>query len=109
MGDDEPRILRSWTGWIRTSDRAAYGAYLEATGLRAYRATPGNLGAHALMRDLGDGRTEVRTISFWRSRDDIVAFAGEDIDAAVFYPDDDRYLVDRERTVEHFDLVGGAD
>jgi hypothetical protein len=47
----------------------------------------------------------VRTISFWRSRDDIRAFAGEDIDVAVFYSDDDRYLVDRETTVAHFDVA----
>jgi heme-degrading monooxygenase HmoA len=105
MATDDATILRSWTGWVRTSDRAAYAEYLERTGLTAYRATPGNRGAYALMRDLGDGRTEVRTISFWRSRSDIVAFAGEDIAVAVFYPEDDEFLIDRETTVTHFDVV----
>ncbi|GAA3663348.1 hypothetical protein [Microbacterium marinilacus] len=57
------------------------------------------------MRDLSDGRTEVRTFSFWTSRDDITAFAGDGIGIAVFYPDDDRYLIDRETTVDHFDVV----
>lgn len=99
-------MLRSWTGWIRTADRDAYARYLEETGMRAYRATAGNRGAWAVMRDLSDGRTEVRTLSLWRAREDIVAFAGPDIAVAVFYPDDDAYLIDRERTVEHFDVVG---
>jgi heme-degrading monooxygenase HmoA len=103
--DADATVMRSWTGWIRTGDRDRYTAYLEETGLREYRETPGNRGAWALMRDLGDGRTEVRTLSLWRSRDDIVAFAGDDISVAVFYPDDDAYLVDRETTVEHFDVV----
>jgi hypothetical protein len=104
---DIPRgsVMRSWTGWIRPEDRAAYTGYLERTGLTDYRATPGNLGAVAVLRDLPDGRCEVRTISFWRTRADIVAFAGDDIDLAVFYPADDGFLIDRELTVAHFDVA----
>lgn len=100
-------MLRTWRGWIRTEDRDDYRAYLEATGLREYRETPGNLAAVLLYRDLDDGRTEVRTLSLWRSRRDITAFAGDDIDVAVFYPRDDRFLVGREVTVEHFDVAWG--
>ena len=100
-----PAVMRMWTGWIRPEDRTAYGAYIEDTGMSAYRSTPGNMGAYMVFRDLPDGRCEVRTISFWRSRDDIRAFAGDDIDVAVFYPEDDRYLVDRETTVQHFDVA----
>ena len=61
--------------------------------------------AFLLYRDLDDGRTEVRTLSVWRSREDIVAFAGERIETAVFYPEDDRFLVGRQTTVEHFDVA----
>lgn len=32
----------------------------------------------------------------------IVAFAGDEIDRAVFYAEDGRYLVDRETAVKHF-------
>jgi len=60
-----------------------------------------------LARDLGDDRTEIITLSFWVSRDTIRAFAGEDIERAVFYPEDDRYLVDRETTVTHYEVVAG--
>jgi hypothetical protein len=45
-------------------------------------------------RDLGDGRTEVLTVSWWVSRAAIIGFAGSDIEAAVFYPEDDEYLVE---------------
>ena len=97
-------VMRSWRGWIRQEDRDEYGDYLEETGLREYRATPGNLGALAVFRDLPDGRCEVRTLSWWESREGITAFAGADIEVALFYPEDDRYLVDRDTLVEHFDV-----
>jgi hypothetical protein len=100
----EPVVLRSWTGWIRTEDRAAYRRYLEGTGLLEYRRTPGNLGALLLYRDVAAGLTEVRTLSLWTDRGAIAAFAGTDIERAVFYPEDDRFLVDRELTVEHLDV-----
>jgi hypothetical protein len=56
-------------------------------------------------RDLGDGRSEVTTRSRWESLDDIRGFAGDDIDRAVFYPEDDKYLIDRETTVTHHEVA----
>ena len=69
--------------------------------LHVYAATPGNLGAYLVSRPDGD-RTEFLTISFWETKEAIAAFAGDDIDQAVFYPEDDRFLIDRETTVKHF-------
>jgi heme-degrading monooxygenase HmoA len=97
-----------WRGWVRTADREAYVDYIEGTGMTEYRATPGNQGAWMVARDLEDGRTEIVTLSFWSSRDAIRGFAGDDIERAVFYPEDERFLVDRETTVTHFDVVAGA-
>ena len=59
-------ILRTWRGWTRPEDADAYVAYLLETGLKEYRETPGNRGAHPLRRDDGD-RTEFVTVSFWES------------------------------------------
>ena len=101
-------IARIWRGWVRTEDRTAYVEYIEQTGLAEYRSTPGNEGAWMLARDLGDGRTEIVTLSFWASRDAIRGFAGDDIERAVYYSEDDRYLVDHEPTVSHFEVVAGA-
>ena len=101
-------IGRIWRGWVRTEDRAAYVDYIERTGLAEYRGTPGNEGAWMLARDHDDGTTEVVTFSFWTSREAIRGFAGDDIGQAVFYPEDDRYLVDRETTVTHYEVVPGA-
>jgi heme-degrading monooxygenase HmoA len=97
-------IARVWRGWVRTEDRDAYVDYIEQTGMSECRSTPGNRGAHMLTRDLDDGRTEIVTLSFWDSREVISGFAGDDISRAVFYPEDDRFLVAREETVTHFDV-----
>ncbi|GIF06735.1 hypothetical protein [Actinoplanes siamensis] len=98
-------IARMWRGWVRTDQAEAYVAYIERTGLAAYRATPGDLGAQMWTRDLGDGRSEVSTVSWWESAEVIRGFAGEDIDRAVFYPEDDDYLIERELSVTHHSVA----
>jgi heme-degrading monooxygenase HmoA len=98
-------IARMWRGWVRTDQATAYVDYIAGTGIAAYRRTPGNLGAQMWVRDLGDGRTEVLTLSWWESLESIREFAGAEIDTAVFYPGDDDYLVDRETTVTHYQVA----
>jgi heme-degrading monooxygenase HmoA len=101
-------VVRMWSGWIRSIDREAYGAYLEETGLREYRQTPGNLGALVMFRAEGD-RTEVTTVSFWTDRESITAFAGDDITRAVFYPEDDAYLLERDTRTRHYEIDSPAE
>ena len=96
-------IARIWRGAVRAGDADAYVEYVERTGIEEYRATPGNRGAWVLRRDDGD-RTEIVTLSFWESLDAVRGFAGDDVEQAVFYPEDDRFLVERDLTVTHYDL-----
>ncbi|MBM2620286.1 hypothetical protein JIG36_32710 [Actinoplanes sp. LDG1-06] len=99
-------IARMWRGWVVTERAAEYVAYINDTGMTEYRATPGNLDAQMWTRDLGDGRTEVVTLSWWESLDAIKGFAGDDISQAVFYASDDEFLVGRETTVSHYEVMG---
>jgi hypothetical protein len=46
------------------------------------------------------------TVSFWESRAAIEAFAGQDISTVVFYPDDDQFLIERDLTVNHYEVAG---
>lgn len=101
-------ILRTWTGRIRTADEAEYAAYIEATGGREYLATPGCLGWQMIFRDLGDGTSEVSTLSWWTGMDAIHGFAGPEPERAVYYPEDDRFLLDRPPHVRHHRVVAGA-
>ncbi len=101
-------IARTWRGWTSTEDAEAYVGYLMKTGIAEYRQTPGNRAAYILRRD-GDERTEFVTLTFWDSIDAVRGFAGEDVEQAVFYPEDDRFLVDRETTVVHYDVIEPLD
>jgi heme-degrading monooxygenase HmoA len=94
-----------WRGVVRREDAVEYAEYIDRTGMTGYRSTSGNQGAWMLRRDDGD-RSEIITFSLWDSRDSIKAFAGEDIEQAVFYPEDDRFLIEREATVRHYEVVG---
>ena len=100
-------IARSWRGAVRPQDAEAYAAYIDETGMKAYAATPGNQGAYMLTREVGE-LTEFTTLSFWDSVDAIRAFAGEDYETAVFYPEDDRYLVERDATCTHYEVASMA-
>lgn len=97
-------VARSWRGATRIEDRETYLQYLEATGLKSYRETAGNLGVIALRRDR-EGRTEFLLLSFWTDEAAIRRFAGDRIDRAVFYPEDDRFLVERDDQVDHYEVV----
>jgi heme-degrading monooxygenase HmoA len=96
-------IARIWRGAVRTADADEYVAYIRDTGLAHYRSTPGNLGAWILHRSGGD-TTEILTFSLWEDMDAVTAFAGEDPSRAVYYPEDDRFLVERASTVDHFEV-----
>jgi heme-degrading monooxygenase HmoA len=98
-------IARIWRGAVRAQDAAAYAAYVQQTGIEGYQGTPGNRGAWLLCRTEGD-RAEFVTVSFWESLASIEAFAGQDISTAVFYPDDDQFLIERDLTVNHYQVAG---
>jgi heme-degrading monooxygenase HmoA len=97
-------VARTWSGTVRATDAEAYAEYIRRTGLVEYAATPGNRGAWLLYRLDGD-RAEMLTVSLWDSLEMIHGFAGEDVERAVFYPEDDRYLLERDLTASHWVVV----
>jgi heme-degrading monooxygenase HmoA len=101
-------IARTWRGVTRAADAHRYADYIEATGLKAYGETPGNLGAVLLRRPVDDASgaaTEFLVVSFWDSMDAVKRFAGPTPETAVFYPEDDAFLVRRDLSVDHYEVV----
>jgi heme-degrading monooxygenase HmoA len=101
-------IARIWRGAVRPEDADEYAQYIRDTGFAEYTATPGNRGAWMLRRD-EDARTEFITFTLWESLDAVRAFAGEDVEKAVYYPEDERYLIEREPTVKHYEVTDGGE
>jgi hypothetical protein len=100
-------IVRLWRGITRLEDADAYEKYLMDTGYVGYTTTAGNLGVCFARHDAGD-LTEFMLTSHWDSWEAIRAFAGDDPERAIFYPDDDRYLVEREPVARHYEVFGAA-
>ena len=97
-------IGRIWTGRTRAADADTYHAYLLATGVRDYAATPGNRGVHILRR-IEDDVAEFTLLTFWESWDAIERFAGPHPEVAVYYPEDDRYLLEKTPLVKHYEVL----
>ena len=97
-------IARIWRGVTRESDQDTYFEYLKQTGLREYAAIPGNQGVWVLRRVSG-GQSEFTLIWLWESWDAIKAFAGADYERAVYYPEDERFLLHLDPGVTHYEVL----
>jgi heme-degrading monooxygenase HmoA len=100
-------VVRIWRGWTTPADAPGYVEHLRRATLPALQRLAGFEGAEILRRDLGaEVEFVIRTV--WRSRDDVRAFAGEDVDAAVVPPEAESLLVRFEPTVAHYEVVPGS-
>lgn len=97
-------IARLWEGSTRASDAERYLAYLRRTGLADYERAAGNRGVLAF-RSVDETGAHFLLVSLWESESAIRAFAGDPIERARFYPEDDDFLIRRGETVRHLELV----
>jgi len=95
-------ITRMWHGIVPLDKADEYLQLMRSVALPDYRGTPGNLGAWALRRIDGDVAHFVMQTR-WESVDAIRAFAGDDVERAKYYDFDERFLVELEPTVQHFE------
>ncbi len=101
-------IARIWKGLTLESRADQYLAYMQETGVKELRETPGNQGVYVLRR-ITDGQAEFVFISLWESFDAIRRFAGEEVDRAVYYPEDKAYLLALDPHVMHYEVVAAPD
>ncbi len=100
-------IARIWHGVTAGSKAEQYLVYLNETGIPDYRATEGNQGVYVLRR-IEESRAHFLLLTLWESLDAIKQFAGPDFEKARYYPEDDEYLMERELTVNHYEVVGNS-
>jgi heme-degrading monooxygenase HmoA len=97
-------IARIWTGAVRKEDGDSYAQYMRETAIAPYARTPGNRGVWMLRRDVDD-RTELVMFTLWDSLEAVKRFAGEDYETAVFYPEDERFLIERDLRATHYEVA----
>ena len=97
-------IVRIWRGVTLDSKSEEYLDYVKRTGVKDCRATAGNRGVWVL-RKVADGRVEFLFISLWESFDAIRRFAGAEIEKAVYYPEDEKFLIELDPNVAHYEVM----
>jgi heme-degrading monooxygenase HmoA len=101
---DENMIARVWRGVVPIEKGETYFRYLRDFGFRDYQKYAGNRGIH-LLRRTEEARMHFLFLSFWESRQAIVAYAGDDIGKAHYYTYDLECLIDPPLNVEHYEVL----
>ena len=96
-------IARRWHGRVPNALAGEYLQLMQDVALPDYRGTPGNRGAWCLSR-VESEVTHVEMLTFWDDFDAIRRFAGEDAGVAKYYDFDDRFLLEKEPVVLHFEV-----
>ena len=95
-------ITRIWHGRTRKGDADTYLAYIRQTGLKDYTSIPGNISAKILRRIEND-ICHFYTVTEWDNIESIKQFAGEDYEKARYYSEDEKYLLEFEENVNHYE------
>ena len=97
-------IARAWHGTTPKSMADEYLRYIQETGVKDCRATEGNRGVFVLRR-IESEEAHFLFVSLWDSLESIRKFAGSDPEKAVYYAEDDAYLLGREPKVLHYEVL----
>jgi heme-degrading monooxygenase HmoA len=101
-------IARIWHGAVPGEKAGDYLEFLERTGLHDYRTTPGNRGVRVLRRFEGEV-AHFLLLTFWDSMEAIRRFAGPDPSRARYYPEDEAFLLEKEPSVTHYEVLTSGD
>jgi heme-degrading monooxygenase HmoA len=97
-------LARTWHGITRAADANAYAEFLQRVAVGDYRGTPGNRGVYVLRRLNGD-HAHFLLLTLWDSMESVKQFAGPEPEKAVYYPEDDHFLLGKEPHVTHYEVL----
>lgn len=100
-------IARLWHGKVPTIKEQSYREFLNARAIPDYRSVAGNISVQILERGDGDV-THFMTLTLWESMEAVKAFAGPNPELAKYYSEDKDFLLEFEREVVHYKIVGQA-
>ena len=99
---DAAMITRIWHGKTSLDHAGDYLRFLQETGIKDYLATPGNLSVK-ILREMQNDVCHFYTVTEWESLESIKQFAGQDFEKARYYKEDEKYLLEFEETVKHYE------
>ncbi|KAF2515430.1 antibiotic biosynthesis monooxygenase [Flavobacterium zhairuonense] len=96
-------IARIWHGKTKMEDYETYTKFLIETAIPDYEKTAGFVKL-SFLRNIKNNEGHFTLITYWKNWEVIKNFAGENIEKAKYYPEDDAFLLEFEENVEHFDV-----
>ncbi len=96
-------IARIWHGKTDKASYEAYSEFLKQVAMPDYRKTPGFEGM-TFLRRIVDKEAHFKLITYWSDWEAIKNFAGDDIEKAKYYPEDEDFLLEYEEKVQHYEV-----
>ena len=96
-------IARIWHGKTSIANYDAYTEFLEQVAIPDYQKTKGFKGL-TFLRSIQNNQGHFNLLTFWENLELIKNFAGEDLEKAKYYPEDDNFLLEFEEKVQHHEV-----
>ena len=96
-------IARIWKGKTKIDLADQYTQFMKDRALPDYEATTGFIKLSFLRRE-DKGIAYFDLITYWENMEAIKNFAGDDVEKAKYYPEDQDYLLDFPEKVIHYEV-----
>jgi len=96
-------IARIWHGKTHSSNYETYTEFLKRTAIPDYSKTKGFKGL-TFLRSVLNSEAHFNLITYWENLAVIKNFAGEDLEKAKYYPEDNDFLLEFEERVKHYEV-----
>ena len=96
-------IARIWIGRTKKEHYEDYASFMKSKAIPDYKKTDGFVKLTFLRRIEGD-IAYFNLITFWDDLEVIKNFAGEDYEIAKYYPEDQKFLLEFEEKVMHYEV-----
>lgn len=96
-------IARIWHGTTKVEDYDEYTEFMKFEAIPDYKKTEG-FNKLIFLRNIKDNIGHFTLITFWENLEVIKNFAGEDFEKAKYYQKDEKYLLEFEKYVTHYEV-----
>ena len=96
-------IARIWHGRTKSEDYEEYSDLMKSKAIPDYKGTKGFIDL-TFLRRIENGIAHFTLITFWENLEVIKNFAGDDFEEAKYYPEDERFLLEFEEKVIHYEV-----
>ena len=96
-------IMRLWHGEVAADKADEYEKFMIERAVPDYSSVAGLLNLSFQRKDEAD-KSHFLLVTIWDNLDSIKQFAGDDVELAKYYPEDDGFLLSKEKYTTMYDI-----